>query len=134
MPQKKKKTTLLDDLHEVHRSCQDMIRTTGAISLLVKNEVLVKAGNEESIVDHLKILARDLEAMSKELAIIKDDIPGILNDKDPSHLMLGLSLGQRFQEWQLNFDRLLTPTEDLIRSLLDAVNSQPITEGTTHDR
>jgi len=112
-----KQNTIMDDLMSIDRECRNMLAETARFSPYLTNRTLVQAGDVEQIHDNSKILARDTMQMCRELDAIRADIPKRIYPDRPSHVMRGLSIGDRYTEWREKYERAILPTLERLGTL-----------------
>jgi hypothetical protein len=119
-PEKPKvnKNQIMDDLKSIDSECQSMLSETARFSPYLTNRDLVEAGDIEQIHDNSKILSRDTMQMKAELDSIREATPKRIHPDNPNHVMKGLSIGDRYNEWQEKYQRAILPTLERLGDLL----------------
>lgn len=91
---KPSKNSIMKDLHELDKACEEMLASTAQFAPYLVNRELVEAGDVEKIENNAKILTRDTIQLKTELSEIRREIPKKLNPEKPDDVMKGLSLGR----------------------------------------
>ena len=115
-----KSNNIMNDLQTIDRECQNMLAETAKFSPYLTNRELVEAGDVEQIHDNSKILSRDTMQMKTELDNIRASVPKRIHTDNPNHVMKGLSIGERYNEWQEKYQRAVLPTLERLGDLLKA--------------
>ena len=109
---------IMADLDRAYSECYSMLSETAKFAPYLTTKELVEAGDVEQTHDNSKILSRDTIQMRSELDAIRADTPKKINSNNPNHLVRGLSIGDRYQEWQEKYQRAILPTLERLGDLL----------------
>lgn len=109
---------IMEDLKSIDKECQNMLNETAKFSPYLTNRELVESGNVEQIHDNSKILSRDTLQMKADLDAIRESIPKNIYPDNPNHVMKGLNIGDRYNEWQEKYQRAVLPTLERLGDLL----------------
>lgn len=117
VPSKKKSNQIMDDLMSIDRECEKMLGHTAKFSPYLVNRELVEAGETEKIHDNAKILARDVIVMKQELDDIRATMPKRIHTDNPSHVIRGMEIGEKYNAWQEKYSRAVLPTLERLGEL-----------------
>lgn len=121
---KPSKNSIMKDLNRLDAECERMLEATAQFAPYLTNRELVAAGDYEKINDNASILARDTVQLKGQLDAIRADKPKRLNPEYPNDVMAGLSIGERYSEWQDNYERAVLPTVERLSALLKDASDQ----------
>lgn len=121
---KPSKNSIMKDLHELDKACEEMLASTAQFAPYLVNRELVEAGDVEKIENNAKILTRDTIQLKTELSEIRREIPKKLNPEKPDDVMKGLSLGEKYNTWQENYQRAVLPTVQRLGDLFQDAAEQ----------
>jgi hypothetical protein len=107
---KPSKNSIMKDLRELDNACEEMLSATAEFAPYLVNRDLVEAGDVEKIENNAKILTRDTVQLKTDLTSIRREVPTKLNPEKTDDVMLGLSIGEKYNSWQENYQRAVLPT------------------------
>lgn len=115
---KPSKNSIMKDLNRLDAACDNMLDATAQFAPYLIDRELVSSGDIEKINDNASILARDTIQLKTQLTEIRRQRPKRLNPEYPNDVMAGLSIGERYSEWQEQYERAVVPTIERLSALI----------------